>query len=349
MTNLEINKIERHFGFWYKSLILLSGMAIIALRTPFANWRTEESVTGFLFVVAHVLYAVFVFYPSRVAGDRFSIIWLIDSMLRLAFAGYLMVMTDGDNLGILLYFPLVLVGILVGQPPIKMFFLFGGEGWLIYSTAAYLDRGMSIIYCPSYWQNAFLNGLLFFAGMMVIQLITKLGSLAATDALTGLGNRRFFTQKLDEEIARSERYGHHLSLIMLDLDNFKLINDKLGHPVGDKALVNSAYVIQKNLKLYDIACRYGGDEFAVILPQTTVSEAQKIAERLVANVSEVDFPGRQRFKGSGLTASAGVATFPVHCQGAFELVEKADMALVYQSKREKNSVATYSPSLESRH
>ena len=153
----------------------------------------------------------------------------------------------------------------------------------------------------------------------------QLERLAATDHLTMIANRRSFTASLERELARSVRSGEPVSLVMLDLDDFKLVNDVHGHPAGDEALRNVAAALSIACRDLDTLARYGGEEFTVILPDCDEQGCLAIAERLRAAVAAA--PGARP-----LTASAGVATFPAHAADGEQLLEAADAALL-QAKR----------------
>jgi diguanylate cyclase (GGDEF)-like protein len=130
----------------------------------------------------------------------------------------------------------------------------------------------------------------------------QLEHLSQTDALTGIGNRLYFNRSLNKEIQRSRRYKSDLSLLMFDIDFFKKVNDNYGHDVGDQVLVEISAVIQSLLRETDILCRFGGEEFAIIMPETGLIEAEKSAERLrstIEKVSTSEFPSK-------LTISFGV-------------------------------------------
>jgi diguanylate cyclase (GGDEF)-like protein len=160
---------------------------------------------------------------------------------------------------------------------------------------------------------------------------------AHTDALTGLPNRRSFDERLALEIRRAHRYQHNLTLVMLDLNDFKAVNDTYGHPTGDVVLQRAAANLRQNVRDTDFLARYGGDEFAVILPETDLSTAQVLIERLHTRLSEqpVPMPDGQMHR---LQACLGLAAFPGQAQTAASLLEAADQAL-YQAKRaqKKNS------------
>ncbi|PWT79673.1 MAG: diguanylate cyclase response regulator [Acidobacteria bacterium] len=151
---------------------------------------------------------------------------------------------------------------------------------------------------------------------------------AFTDHLTGLPNRRRFERQLDREVARTLRYGHAFSLLMLDIDHFKLVNDTHGHEAGDQTLSRLGRVLQEGTRGIDLASRIGGEEFSVILTETDLIGALEVAERLRLAIKALEVPGV-----GGITASFGVAEFPSDAQTARELITLADNAL-YMAKRE---------------
>ena len=155
-------------------------------------------------------------------------------------------------------------------------------------------------------------------------LLEQVQRLAATDGLTKIANRRTFEATLEREVARATRSAEHLSLVMVDLDNFKVLNDTHGHQAGDEVLRNVAAALSCECRDFDTAARYGGEEFVVILPGCNVEEAVVIAERLRDAVAKAPST-------TPITASAGVATYPSHAADADTLVRAADQAL-YVSK-----------------
>ena len=127
------------------------------------------------------------------------------------------------------------------------------------------------------------------------RILSKLENLAITDGLTKLYNLRHFYHLLEIEIDRCSRYGHPLALLLLDIDNFKVYNDTYGHLEGDKVLVRIGQIIQSRLRTMDSAFRYGGEEFTVILPETTAQEANNVAHRIRTAVEfENFFPGTRK-------------------------------------------------------
>lgn len=159
--------------------------------------------------------------------------------------------------------------------------------------------------------------------------------LSVTDALTGLLNRRYIEQRLNEEVKRSNRHGYPMSFIMLDVDHFKSYNDTFGHPAGDEALKIVAQVIRDTLRGADVAARFGGEEFAILLPQTTDDEAANIAERVRHNVDMTEFPSRK------VTISVGVASCSSELCSTIDLVSAADKALYSAKSGGRNRICIY--------
>jgi diguanylate cyclase (GGDEF)-like protein len=153
------------------------------------------------------------------------------------------------------------------------------------------------------------------------------------DGLTGLFNHRYFQEQIRHELARTRRYNRVMSLLLLDLDKFKSYNDHLGHRHGDHLLQAVSSLFMENKRDSDIVSRYGGDEFAIILPETNQPEAVEYAKRLRQAVEERKF-GAKREDGvvDQVTISLGVATFPLDGSTAEEIIEVADQAL-YRAKR----------------
>ena len=165
-----------------------------------------------------------------------------------------------------------------------------------------------------------------------------LSTQATTDGLTGLRNFRFFQQELQTEILLSRRLGTPLSLVMIDVDKFKLYNDRNGHPAGDAILREVASIIKRRIRATDISCRYGGEEFAVLLLHTGKVFAAAVAEQLRSRVEEFAFPDRERQPSGRLTISLGVATFPDDAQEAQALLKAADDALYRAKENGRNTI-----------
>lgn len=158
-----------------------------------------------------------------------------------------------------------------------------------------------------------------------------LRDLSVRDQLTGLFNHREFYHLLETELARSQRYDHQVSLLMLDIDYFKRVNDSFGHLAGDQVLRRLPELIRGQLRINDIPCRYGGEEFGVILPETAGEQALEVAERIrgVVALEPVELPDGGSLR---ITVSIGIATYPGEARDEEQLVSMADLAL-YQAKR----------------
>ncbi|MGI9101117.1 MAG: diguanylate cyclase [Terriglobales bacterium] len=156
----------------------------------------------------------------------------------------------------------------------------------------------------------------------------KTRQLAYVDGLTGLFNRRYFETRIAEEIERAQRYQGELSVIMIDIDHFKNLNDEFGHLLGDEALRQVAAIFSQNLRKVDIACRYGGEEFVILAPQTSGEHALAAAEKLRKVIESWSFPGVPR----PVTITAGIANYPANGKTRDELIRAADEAL-YAAKQ----------------
>jgi diguanylate cyclase (GGDEF)-like protein/putative nucleotidyltransferase with HDIG domain len=159
------------------------------------------------------------------------------------------------------------------------------------------------------------------------QLYAQVEQKSRIDGLTGLFNRRHFEERLNEEVSRHSRYGNVFSIFMVDLDNFKTYNDTYGHPAGDILLGQIGKITKNSIRNVDIAFRYGGDEFVVILPQTARDDAYVVAERVRGQIA-----GEMGKKAIAVTCSIGLASYPTDGVVADELVDATDNAL-YHAKR----------------
>ncbi len=171
--------------------------------------------------------------------------------------------------------------------------------------------------------------------------VSRLSELISTDTLTGLANYRYFLQALDQEMERTMRSGQPTSLIMLDIDHFKKVNDSWGHETGNQALKHVAGMIARTVRRLDIACRYGGEEFAVILPDTDLGAAAQVAERIRQAIAESPLElGSNTLE---LTASLGIATYRLDRKSVpDDLVARADHFL-YQAKQEGRNRVCHPP------
>jgi diguanylate cyclase (GGDEF)-like protein len=166
------------------------------------------------------------------------------------------------------------------------------------------------------------------------RLYEEARTLADRDPLTGFYNHRYLHERLGEEVVRAQRSRRPLSLLMLDLDDFKLVNDTFGHLFGDRVLVWVAERIRSTLRVTDLPARYGGDEFAVILPETDPDAARRTADRILETFRDQPF----ETEGRGpvpIGVSIGIASHPMSGRTATQLIAAADLGL-YEVKRARN-------------
>ena len=169
-----------------------------------------------------------------------------------------------------------------------------------------------------------------------IQMFEEMKYLARTDFLTGLPNHRFFQTALSREVSRAHRHGHTLSVLMIDMDFLKTVNDQFGHPAGDSVIRNVAKTIQGTCRDIDFAARYGGEEFVVILPETDLDGAVQVAERVRQEIQETEVGVAGQ-----VTASIGVANYPANATSKEDLIRVADQALYVAKNGGRNQVSHF--------
>jgi diguanylate cyclase (GGDEF)-like protein len=175
------------------------------------------------------------------------------------------------------------------------------------------------------------------------EMFEEMEHRARTDFLTGLPNHRSFQSTLSTELGRAQRHNHPLSLLIIDLDFLKEVNDKFGHPTGDMVIRAIAETICKGCREFDVAARYGGEEFTVILPETPLEDASQVADRIREMIAEYEFPGV-----GTVTASIGVSNFPVNALGKEDLIRVADQALYVAKNNGRDRVAFFNYQLITR-
>lgn len=173
------------------------------------------------------------------------------------------------------------------------------------------------------------------------RLYAVVSELATKDSLTCLNNRRVFKERLDEEITRSFRYNRSFSIMMLDLDKFKRVNDTYGHPAGDSVLQQSVRIILQQIRNCDFAARYGGEEFVVILPEASEENSVTVGERIKDAIAQHTF-NLPDGKDIRITISMGIASFPANAMTAEKLIERSDQALYNAKQTGGNRVCVFS-------
>ncbi len=220
-----------------------------------------------------------------------------------------------------------------------------GKPYLYNSLALSVTGFALVIVVNDYWaQNRILGigllvgmiGLSLYVGKLVSRLEQTLREQAISDPLTGLYNRRYLSEFLPRELLRSRRSATPVAVILIDLDHFKRINDTFGHEAGDIVLTAVGVLLKDKVRGSDIACRYGGEEFALILPEADTQAAKRRAEDIRLAIAALDIRHVEKPLGK-ITASFGIALFPDHGGDTDALLRVADVAL-YAAKAGRNSV-----------
>lgn len=175
----------------------------------------------------------------------------------------------------------------------------------------------------------------------------ELSLISITDKLTDLYNRRYFDDTLEKEIGRTQRSGSSMSLIIFDVDKFKVFNDTNGHSAGDSLLTELAKVIKGNIRGSDVACRYGGEEFTIICPDTTPEQAYILAERIRYAVKNHPFLHREKQPFGFVSVSIGIANYPGHTTNSKKLLEMADSALYLSKENGRNQTTVFQEEVNS--
>jgi diguanylate cyclase (GGDEF)-like protein len=176
-----------------------------------------------------------------------------------------------------------------------------------------------------------------------------LEKLSVTDPLTGLYNRRFQVRRMEEEISRSTRQDTNLTVMLIDLDNFKMYNDLCGHVAGDRALKKVADILRESVREMDVVTRYGGEEFCVILPGTTKKESLFVAERIRHGIENELFPGEENLPRGSLTCSIGISCFPDDGSTPISLINSSDIALYQAKSQGRNRIVLFTSELAPNH
>lgn len=177
---------------------------------------------------------------------------------------------------------------------------------------------------------------------------TEFQLMSITDPLTSLPNRRYLEERLAEELNRSKRYDYAMSFLMIDIDDFKSYNDLNGHQAGDMALQITAHNLKASLRSADVASRYGGEEFCILLPQTPLVEAEAIAERIRQRVATTTYPHGKSQPLGMVTISIGISTYAKHIDTAERIIAAADRALYSAKSLGKNRIEVYRDNLTAR-
>jgi diguanylate cyclase (GGDEF)-like protein len=305
-------------------MVLLSVAVTVNL---FVTHQISLALIGSGFLIA-LLYAG---YLCKVERDYNKPAWIVSLVLGALLCGLIL---DGKGergaYSLILFFPVIVYPLLGLKKGSYLYFVFGSLVWL------------TTLYGTQYWslQDPYMHllntSLTLLAGGLVIynaekvvkDLIDSFHKTSITDPLTGLWNRKMSDEMLDRVDDESKRYQKNYSVILLDIDFFKKINDKYGHQAGDQALIEFSNIVEQTTRKSDMVFRWGGEEFLVILPNTSIDGAAITADKIIKKVREHTYPELKK----GMTVSAGVAenTDQSDKTSFFERVDKA----LYRAKDE---------------
>ena len=299
----------------------------------------------FLMTMSMLLYAVFVLGFNYVNLDTPQYSWklAIETWVMIAFITWVLWNTGNINSPLLNLYLLVIISSAIALDKITTTL----EIILIFAFYVYLAfiNGMTTDFA------GFSQLMIYFSPFVLVAYITTMlasdvhygkmmfKALSETDEMTNLLNKRSFIPMFNKAAEVAMKYNQPLSVMMIDADNLKEVNDKNGHKAGDKLIVTIATTIEDCLRTSDIICRFGGDEFVALLPQLPVSRAKETGERLRSAVENTSFD--MDGKAIKSTVSIGIATYPDEVSNVYDLLEKADQAL-YECKRSgRNNVTSY--------
>ncbi|PWJ84156.1 diguanylate cyclase [Pseudaminobacter salicylatoxidans] len=312
--------LDLFFAFCGNALVIF-GFCVVRIGAL----RFHEDRGGWAFSVALTALAVSAMFAVRDSLVARNVVYATAQIVPLAMATVYLAHPKRRSLGAMVAVVAMAVGIL-GQGAeaalnsLRLLGELSTEGY--YRVAAFCL--LTIIFGAVVWNFGFLL-------MAIDRLQAELAQLAASDELTGLPNRRSFMEKLATETARARRSGRGFSVLLLDLDNFKAINDSHGHAAGDHCVQHFAKLAKERLRGQDMLARTGGDEFCILLPDTTLQQAARIADELVKLMASSVPQWRDR--SIAVTISVGVAQWsPADGKTVEEVLETADLAL-YEAKR----------------
>lgn len=302
----------------------------------------------FAMVVSMIAYTLFIlsfrylnFYTQQ---SRWKM--AVENWVMIAFISWTLLQTGGVNSPLLNLYLLVIISSAITLGKITTLLQLG----LIASFYVYLAA--PIYTASSFSLIDFSEVMTLFSPFLLITYITTMLAadvhygrqmfkfLSETDEMTGLLNKRSFSTVLIKAETLAKRYSHPMSVMMIDADNLKQVNDKYGHKAGDRLIMTLSDIIRDCLRISDVIARYGGDEFVVLLPQATEEKAFEAGNRIKMAVenSSFDIDGNR----VNTTVSIGIASYPINAENMDELIEKADKSLYQSKKSGRNQVSHYS-------
>jgi len=266
--------------------------------------------------------------------NYFKTILFILCLLAVLFISFVHTLIHPElSLSIFYLFPISIVAWFIGMWAGILLSLISAVGWLISDILFISSSTVSLI---PYYNESFR----FIVFLFIVFIISKLHllyetqkELSVTDQLTGIINRRGFIILANTELERSRRFSKPLSILYIDLDNFKVVNDNFGHDVGDKLLYQVVKTIKNNIRSFDIFSRLGGDEFIILLPETGAKSARSVADKLKKVVFE-----KMKYYNWPVTISVGLAIYNKSPDTVEELIKVSDQLMYFAKQDGKNSV-----------
>ncbi len=337
--------------------LLFSGIAFLRY---FFNGTSIEEVTSYSFISFFVLILILL---------SIYFIWSFSTVEKINYK-YINIVQLIENIVFILFFITVIFYSGKNTSDYKFLFLFiiitstlqqgMKQGMLVACISSFFILALDLIMgIPNVQINQYFENDLILAAVFILtawplgfyvklenEHITKLEGLANEDGLTGLYNHRFFYDALGEIMKTSEIDNSLVSMMLLDIDYFKIYNDLNGHQMGDEVLRKIGFIIKNSFRKGDVVARYGGEEFAIILPNTSESEAIKLAEELRIKIEKTYFNGEENQPNGKVTVSIGISIYPDKAKNAIELFKSADDALYRAKFFDKNRVETYTSILD---
>ncbi|SJZ49337.1 GGDEF domain-containing protein [Selenihalanaerobacter shriftii] len=319
----------------------------------------------FTLVIGHFI--SYWFMDKLKQNNDYNILWYFSFIIDLSLVGLFIAYSGGLKSRFIIAYGILMVNAGVVRPNLKEVILNGILGHISFVVTLLLYyKDWTFYITGDFWVECLLISGIFINVALATQVIQQqkcqleeakkdveelasdlqksnkeLEELSYTDETTGIHNHRYFQEQLKDDIERCKRYDYPLSILMLDLDNFKVHNDTFGHPHGDQILAKIAQILKDNIRGNDVAARYGGDEFSIILIHAGEKTALKIGERVRQAVASHKFKGEEELN-TTLTTSIGLAVYPQDTDSMCELVNRADQALYKAKAQGKNILKSYS-------
>ncbi|MCB2300103.1 diguanylate cyclase [Clostridium tagluense] len=337
--------------------LLFSGIAFLRY---FFNGTSIEEVTSYSFisflVVILILLAIYFIWSfstiKKINCKYINSIQLLENVLFVLFF-IIVIFCSGKNASDCKFLFLFIIITSTLQQGMK-------QGMIVALISSSFILALDLIMgAPNVQVNQYFENDLILAGVFILtawplgfyvkienEHIRKLEGLANEDGLTGLYNHRFFYDALGEIMKISSKENSLVSMMLLDIDYFKIYNDLNGHQMGDEVLRTIGFILKSSFRKGDVVARYGGEEFAIILPNTSESEAIKLAEELRSKIEKTYFIGEENQPNGKVTVSIGISIYPEKAKNSIELFKSADDALYRAKFFEKNRVESYTSILD---